>query len=505
MARRSTLPMWNVLALNRAAPATLQDQLVAFFRDAVLAGALKPGARVPSSRLLAAEQGIARITAVEAYDRLMAEGYLVSRRGVGLFVAASLRHARVDGPRRPTRRQRGGSLADDRRRVGGSPASARDRHDAGTILPLATGLPALDEFPWHDWTRISGRVHRERSTAALAYGDPQGLAELRTAIAEYLGAARGIVCDADQVVIVSGAQQGIDLTARSVAAPADRVWVEEPGYATAREALAAARLDVVAVPADAAGIDVAAGVRLAPTARLAVVTPSYHYPLGGTLSLPRRIDLLAWAHRSAGWILEDDYYGEYRFAGRPLAPLHTLDRHARVLYLGTFSKILAPGLRLGYLVVPPHLVGRVTDLKRVTDRYAPGLTQLVLARFIAEGRLAAHVRRMRALYRERRSALLAALARYGADVLDVGEPPDAGLHLAARLRVDVDDDVVSRRVRSRGVQATALSTYYARAPRARGFVLGFANTAEPAIGPAVHTLAATIRLCVLEDAERRRR
>ena len=489
MSGRATQPLWNVLSLDRRASraaGSLQDQIVAFFRDAVLRGALKPGARLPSSRQLAAELGVARITAVEAFDRLAAEGYFVTRRGVGLFVAETVTDAYLRAlPVKSSRPRRGAaSVALPTRPAPPPPMDA---------LPLGTGVPALEEFPWRDWARISARVYRERPVAALAYGDPQGLPELRVAIADYLGAARGIVCDPDQIVVVSGSQQGIDLTARVVAAPGESAWFEEPGYGAARAALAAARLRVVLVTADGNGIDVAAGIALAPEARLAVVTPSYHYPLGATLSLPRRRALLAWAHATGAWILEDDYYGDYRFAGRPQTPLHALDRHERVLYLGTFSKMLAPGLRLGYLVAPRPLVARLTELKTATDRYTPGLMQLVLARFIAEGRLAAHVRRMRAVYRDRRTALLDAIDRHARDVLDVGAPPDAGLHVAARLTVDVDDAAISLSARSEGIAAAPLSAYYARPPRTRGFVLGFANTPVSQAAPAVRTLARTIR------------
>ena len=510
MPRRPTQPLWNVLALDRASATSLQDQIVAFFRDAVLRGALKPGARLPSSRQLAADLGVARITAVEAFDRLSAEGYFVTRRGVGLFVADTVTDAYLSGL--PTRmpRARKPALALD------TSASTRGTHapaarDSGTrtpaatapsrafetpaadALPLATGVPALEEFPWRDWARISARVFRDRPAAALAYGDPQGLPELRSAIADYLGAARGIVCDPDQIVVVSGSQQGIDLTARVVASPGDTAWFEDPGYGAARAALAAARLKVALVPADRDGIDVARGIADAPTARLAMVTPSYHYPLGGTLSLPRRRALLAWAHATGAWILEDDYYGEYRFAGRPQPTLYALDRHARALHLGTFSKMLAPGLRIGFVVAPRPLVQRLTEMKMATDRYTPGLMQLVLARFISEGRLAAHVRRMRTLYRERRAALLDALATHARDVLDVGEPPDAGLHVAVRLTVPVDDVAVSRALRTRGIGAAPLSTYYAGTPKTRGFVLGFANTPAGAADALIREVARRLR------------
>ena len=488
MPRRPTQPLWNVLALDRTSATSLQDQIVAFFRDAVLRGAMKPGARLPSSRQLAADLGVARITAVEAFDRLSAEGYFVTRRGVGLFVANTVTDAYLSGlPTRPRHARTPAAT---------TPAPAKTRSldtPSADTLPLATGVPALEEFPWRDWARISARVFRDRPAAALAYGDPQGLPELRSAIADYLGAARGIVCDPDQIVVVSGSQQGIDLTARVVASPGDAAWFEDPGYGAARAALAAARLKVALVPADRDGIDVARGIADAPTARLAMVTPSYHYPLGGTLSLPRRRALLAWAHATGAWILEDDYYGEYRFAGRPQLPLYALDRHARVLYLGTFSKMLAPGLRIGFVVAPRPLVQRLTEMKMATDRYTPGLMQLVLARFISEGRLAAHVRRLRTLYRERRAALLDALATHARDVLDIGEPPDAGLHVAVRLTVPVDDVAVSRNLRKLGVSAAPLSTYYASTPKVRGFVLGFANTPAGAADALIREVARRVR------------
>jgi GntR family transcriptional regulator/MocR family aminotransferase len=359
------------------------------------------------------------------------------------------------------------------------------------LLALSPGHPALDEFPWREWSRITARVHRERPAAALGYGDPQGEPELRKAIADYLGAARGIACVPEQVVVVSGSQQGIDLAARALAEPGDRVWCEEPGYPAGRAALVAASLKTVAVPVDNEGIDVAAGARRAPNARLAFVSPAQHYPLGSVMSLGRRLALLDWAERADAWILEDDYAGDYRYAGRPLAPLHTLDG-SRVLFLGTFSKVLAPGLRLGYLVVPPDVAGRITAFKSATDRQPPGIAQRVLARFIAEGRLAAHLRRMRVLYASRREALIAALTREAAGLLDPGSAPEAGLHIAARLVVPADDEAASRHALARGIHAPPLSSYYASTRRQRGFVLGFAATAERDMPRAARGLASAI-------------
>ena len=488
MSRRSVLPLWNSLALDRAAARSLQDQLVDYFRSAVLEGRLKAGIRVPSSRALAADHGVARITAVQAYERLVAEGYLAARPGSGLFVAESQLDQRiVPAPpqRRSARKPRMPALE---RSLPAMPMSRRPDER----LPLATGIPALDHFPWSDWARITARIHRERPLDALGHGDPQGERALREAIAEYLGAARGIACTAEQILVVAGSQQGIDLTARALARAGDAIWTEEPGYPVGRAALQAAQLERVPVPVDDEGIDVAAGVRRAPGARLALVTPSHHYPLGFTLSLRRRLALLDWAERADAWILEDDYDGEYRYGGRPLAPLYTLDRGHRVLYLGTFSKVLAPGLRVGYLVVPAGAIDAFTALKAAADRHAPSLTQRVLARFIGEGRLGAHLRRMRGLYARRRLALLDALEREAAGLLRASDAPEAGLHLVAWLDRPADDVAASQRALEKRVYAAPLSTYYAGPERERGFVLGFANTREDAARPAVRRLVEAI-------------
>lgn len=486
MPARSLSPLWNSLALDRRAGLPLQDQLFAYFREGVLAGRLKAGTCVPSSRALAAEHGIARLTAVQAYERLVAEGYLVPRAGAGLYVTESAPEPGLRAPEAPPRQQRRARAPRPFRR----PAPALRERPRG-LLALSPGHPALAEFPWREWSRITARVLRERPAAALGYGDPAGEPELRKTIANYLGAARGIACAPEQVIVVSGSQQGIDLAARALAEPGDRVWCEEPGYPAGRAAFQAASLKIVSVPVDGEGIDVSAGARRAPHARLAFVSPAQHYPLGGAMSLGRRLALLDWAERADAWILEDDYAGDYRYAGRPLAPLHTLDG-SRVLFLGTFSKVLAPGLRLGYLVVPPAVAERFTAFKSAADRQPPALTQRVLARFIAEGRLASHLRRMRVLYAARREALIAALGREAAGLLDPGGAPEAGLHIAARLLMPADDEAASRHALARGIHAPPLSSYYAGARRQRGFVLGFAATAERDMPRAARGLAAAI-------------
>src|SRR5262249_43779169 len=312
----------------------LQDQIVGYFRDAVLSGRLKGGARVPSSRVLAADHDVARITVVEAYDRLVAEGFLMSRPGSGHFVAAT------EGE--PTIRLVAGTSRRQRKRM---PELRRNdqvflvpERRLG-LLPLSPGVPALDRFPWRDWARITARLLRERPADAMGYDDPRGDCGLRQAIAEYLGQARGIACTADQVIVVAGSQQGIDLTARVVAAPGAEAWVEDPGYPAARAALASAGLGIVPVPVGAEGLDAAKGAEMAPRARLVLVSPSHQYPLGATMSLRQRLALLDWAERADAWILEDDYDGEYRYGGGalaappppPPAPPHPRPRQPRAL------------------------------------------------------------------------------------------------------------------------------------------------------------------------------
>ena len=291
MALRPLAPLWNTLVLDRRGAVSLQEQIVAYFRDAVLSGRLLSGARVPSSRALAVDQGIARITAVQAYDRLVAEGYLVARRGSGFLVAEGIPVEFLAKSPAAT-----GKVRDARipplKPVGWT-QTIPDRPHAP--LALSLGMPAVDQFPWQDWSLITQKVYRERRQDMLCYGDPCGALELRAAIARYLATARGIACEPSQIVIVSGSQQGIDLAARALVDRKERIWMEEPGYQMARAAFQAALVETVPVPVDREGIDVAAGMVLAKRARLALVSPSYQYPLGVTLSLPRRLALLEWA------------------------------------------------------------------------------------------------------------------------------------------------------------------------------------------------------------------
>lgn len=480
-------PIWSRFALDRSDTRPLQDQIVAFFREAISSGQLRSGARLPPSRELAKELGVARNTVALAYERLTAEGYLDSRVGSGTFVAEGLPGTKPAGRNLPVRRPS---------TRGQRTLNAVTGFVASSTLPLTPGLPALDEFPFTLWARMTSRFWRSEPRALLPYGDPAGYAPLRRALANYLRAARGIACDPGQVLIVSGSQGGIDTTARVLLDLGDPVWVEDPGYVAGRSALAANGARLVPVPVDEHGLDPVEGERLAPNAKLAMVSPSHQYPLGSSQSLPRRMALIGWAQRADAWILEDDYDGEFRYAAKPVSALHSLDPDGRVLYLGTLSKVLAPSLRIGYLVVPADLVDAFSAARAVSDRHVPIEIQAVATEFIEGGHLAAHVRRMRPIYDDRRRALLDAFREVDAVI----EPVDysAGLHFVAKLSPDFDDVKASALGLKAGVNAPALSTYGLTRTDLNGFVIGFANTSEDKARWAVKRLKAAV-----EQAARR--
>ena len=478
--------------LDRSSPEALYRQLYARLREAVLSGRLAAGTRLPSTRALAAELGVSRNTVTGAFLPLLSEGYLEGRVGSGTYVSRSLPenllHAGQGNGRDEGRRTGGGAEGgepDDARRGRSRPRGLSGRGkllaatstttvaDRGRPRAFRPGVPALDAFPHREWKRLVARRWRNPPWGLLGYGEPAGHRPLRQAIAGYLGAARAVRCSWEQVVVVSGSQQALDLAARVLLDPGDEVWVEDPGYAGAKAALAGSGARVVPVPVDEEGLDVAAGEAVAPEARLACVTPSHQYPSGVTMSLERRLALLEWADRAGAWVVEDDYDSEYRYSGRPLEALQGLDPAGDVVYVGTFSKVLSPGLRLGYLVAPPDLVDAFVAARELTDRHSPQVEQAVLADFMAEGHFGRHVRRMRSLYAERRAALLESAERELAGLLDV-VPAEAGMHLVGLLPKGEDDREVSRRAAAAGVEAPPFSAFSLAPPRAGGLVLGYA-------------------------------
>ena len=466
---------------------SLTRGLAAALRESVLTGQLRPGARVPSTRALAAEHGVSRNTALDAYAQLVAEGYFETRRGAGTFVApaladdASARRSRRPPPRRADRSP---GLSARGRLIASTPTSVSD----DKLRAFSPGLPSLDPALFAIWGRVAARRQRRLSPTLLNYGDDAGHAGLREAIAAHLGPTRGVLCTPDQIVITGGTQQGLDFAARLLTDPGDAVWLEDPGYTGARAALAAGGAELVPVPVDEEGLRVDQGERRAPRARLAYVSPSHQYPTGVTMSLARRLRLLEWAERAGAWILEDDYDSEFRYGTRPLPALQGLDRSARVLYFGTFSKVLFPALRLGYVVAPAPLVPSFRTAAAIAGHGASGVSQAVLADFIVEGHFARHVRRLRARYEERRALFVAEMrARLGRSIALTGA--EVGLHICGRLTPGIDDRDVSRRAAAAGLTAPALSDYYLRGPEARGLVLGYGHLTPDEIRAGVRKLA----------------
>jgi GntR family transcriptional regulator/MocR family aminotransferase len=362
----------------------------------------------------------------------------------------------------------------------------------GPARPFRPGTPALDEFPFEVWGRLAARHWRRPPAGLLGYGDPAGHLPLREAVATYLGTARAVRCGPEQVIVTAGAQQALDLAARLLVDPGDQVWIEDPGYLGARAALSGAGARLVPVPVDEEGLDVSAGAARAPRARLVYVSPSHQYPLGVTMSLARRLQLLEWAERAGAWILEDDYDSEYRYAGRPLAAMQGLDRGGRVIYLGTFSKVLFPALRLGYVVVPEGLSCAFANARGVLSRFSPSVDQAVLAEFIEEGHFARHIRRTRSLYAARQAALVKAVRSELAGALEVS-PDEAGIHLVGWLKEGADDGAASSAAARLGVDAQPLSSFTLEHRRRPGLVLGYAGYDERQLRAAARRLAAALK------------
>jgi GntR family transcriptional regulator/MocR family aminotransferase len=480
------------LTLDPQAGEALHRQLYDRLRDSVLAGALPPGTRLASTRTMAHELGVSRNTVMTAFNQLLAEGYLQGRTGSGTYVTRTLPDDALRA-RRATpaveRAPRGRGVSGRGARLIATPVSV-----VRPAAPAAfrVGLPAVDEFPLELWSRLLARTWRDATFSLLGYGDPAGHLPLRTAIAEHLAVARGVRCAAEQVVIVSGSQQALDLVSRVLLDPGDRVWIEDPGYPGARAALAGAEATIVPVPVDGEGLDVEAGVARAPDAAMAYVTPSHQYPLGVTMSLARRLALLEWARTAGAWVLEDDYDSEYRYAGRPIAALQGLDADGRVIYMGTFSKVMLPSLRLGYLVLPPDVVDAFVAARAVSDRHSPTIDQVAMTEFITEGHFERHIRRMRMLYADRQAALLDAARRHLDGVLDL-RPDPAGMHIVARLAAGADDAALSLRAREHRVEAQPLSSYYLSEAPIPGFALGYAAVPERSARAAVVRLAQALR------------
>ena len=429
-------------------------------RGSIAEGRLRPGDRLPSARAYAQELGVARGTVDLAYAILAGEGYVEARGRAGTRVAAGA--TRVPGPRQAS----AASAV--------NVASALRQHG---LLPLSPGVPAFDLFPRKLWTQLVRRHVRRLGRAELSYPDPQGNMKLREAVAAYLAVARGVTCSPDEVVITGGFQSALGLVAQRLLRTGDAAWVEDPGYSPIRLALAQIGAQPVKVRVDADGLDVDAGLAAAPEARLAVIAPAHQFPMGVTLSLPRRLQLLDWAERADAWILEDDFDGEFRYQGRPLPALKSLDRSGRVFYTGTFSKTLFPALRLGYLVVPPSHVEAFRQAMRYLDGGRPALEQAVTAEFLSDGHFARHIKKMRAAYRSRRTMLAAALAaRFGTSARI--EQGTGGLHLILRVEGGLGALEYMPWYGDQALGAIPMRVLTDRPDLTDGLLVGFANVPE---------------------------
>ena len=461
----------------------LARQLYQALRERILDGRLRSGTRLPAGRELAEMLGVSRNTVGRALDQLYAEGYVQTRVGDGTYVAALVLQvepqtvvASTPAPSAALQRVQAQQL---RMPPSGAPRAFR------------VGVPAFDLFPFQTWARLQARFWRKPSPARLGYGDPAGDAQLRELVAAYLRNSRGLQCDPAQIVITCGAQQAISLCAQLLVDVGDQVAVENPGYRAAGHAFAAAGAQLCGMAVDNDGLDVAA-LSQVQDCRLVYVTPSHQYPTGVTLSLARRLALLEWAEREDGWIIEDDYDGEYRYNGTPLAPLAALDRQGRVIYVGTFCKIAFPALRLGYLVLPPALAPLFAQRRGLDMRNSEIGTQAVMAEFIAGGHFQRHIRRMRIAARSRRDALLGA---WPAAIAGCAALPavDAGLHLSVRVDSLARERELIAAAERVGVELNALSDYWlpdstSSADARAGLVLGFAAVPEPQIAQALALL-----------------
>ena len=501
MSKRTSPIKKPEIILDQNAPVPLYRQLYERLRGFILAGQLETGARLPSTRVLASELGVSRNTTALAYEQLLLEGYIESRVGDGTRVA----RLEPDLPFQVSRSTEDQYTTDT---SGTPPAVLAQRGQllvntpfpeelyatqasAGTSI-FRVGQPDVALFPYETWARLVARHARQSLQAVSLYQHAQGYAPLREAIAAHIGITRGVHCSPEQIILTAGAQGAFDLVTRVLLDPGDLAWVEDPGYLGARGTLLAAGARLVPVPVDQDGIDVEAGRQLCPDARLAIVTPSHQFPTAVTMSLSRRLALLEWGREAQAWIVEDDYDSEYRFSGRPLEALQGLDRARRVVYIGTFSKVLFPALRMGYLVVPTELLKGFIAARRFIDVHPPILEQMALTDFIVEGHYARHLRKMRVLYLERRNALVDALTRELGDTLEVSIP-EAGLHLVAWLPSGKSAQVAAHRAEAAGLHIQPIAQSNLRPLQRDGLLFGFATASPEESRKGVKTLALALQ------------
>lgn len=490
------------ITVDESQKTPLHRQIYKAIRRAILAGDCRPMTKLPSTRFLAEHLDVSRTTVVNAYEQLLAEGYLEGIKGKGTFVSAHLPEEFLQTPRVEARKNEKSSVS---RHLGFSDYGKKlfengraflKHHGAITLAPFQNSVTAIDEFPFDVWARITQKLHKRSAAALFGYSEPVGFRPLREAIAAHLKAARGVKCTADQVVITGGTQQALDLISRIFLEKKSEVLIEDPCYLGARNIFSAAGAKIISVPVDKEGFDLQHARRKSSRARLVYVTPSHQYPLGITMSLVRRLHLLEWAGETDSFIIEDDYDSEYRYSGRPLPSLQGLDRDGRVIYLGTFSKTIFPALRLGCLVVPADLTEIFAAVRVMTDLHSPTIEQAVLAEFIGDGHFSRHLRRMRGIYWERQQILVSEVGKYLEGFLEI-TPAELGMDLIGWLPEGVSDREVSLCTKEMKLKTVPVSAYYVDQTNVRGgLFLGYTAFNEKQIKNGVRQLAKAVDLFI---------
>ena len=490
MAKKSRVVLLDI-AVDRGGAVPLQRQVYLAIRHLILSGRLKAGARLPSTRSLANELRLARTTVLEAFGQLIFEGYLQGRVGSGTRVSSQV----------PQDVQALASVAEQYRvpslyrkpRIARRTAPYALQRVAKPIRPLRPGLPDIETLPLDLWSRLMAKHWRRAAAQFYTHADSLGYLPLRKAICDYVSGLRGVRCEPDQVIITAGAQQALYLCAKTLLDPGEWVWMEDPGYPRARMAFSSAQLRVVPVPVDLQGMNPAAASKKSPTAQMIYITPSFQCPLGYAMSLERRFDVLRIAARRNAWILEDDYFSEFRYGTGPVASLQSLDRNERVIYIGNFSKNIVPFLRIGFLIAPKSIVHLLRLTRTFVSRQPPGIDQAALAEFIAEGHLERHIRWTLQVYRERRQALVDAIRQYGGGLFGASEEGGVGMYLVAWLPPGVDDRSAARIASAAGVDSVPLSNFAVRKLHRGGLVLGYSAYRTDTIHTSVQRLCAAIR------------
>ena len=474
------------IVVDRTSAVSLRRQLYLGIRNLILTGRLKSGARLPSTRSLANELCLARTTVLDAFGQLVFEGYLEGKVGSGTRISSRVPHD-VQTLAFVTERYPIPSVHRKPRIARRTTPYALQRIRK-PMRPLRPGLPDIESLPLDLWSRLTAKHWRGAASQYYDHADSLGYLPLRKAICDYVSGLRAVRCDPDQVIITTGAQQALYLCAKTLLDPGESVWTEDPGYPRARMAFSSAQLRVVPVPVDSNGMNSAIASKMLPDPQMIYVTPSFQCPLGYAMNLERRFDLLRIAARNNAWILEDDYFSEFRYGANPIASLQSLDRNERVIYIGNFSKNIVPFLRIGFLVAPESIVHPLRLTRTSVSRQPPGIDQAALAEFIADGHLERHIRVTLQIYRQRRQMLVDAIRQYGRGVLEVSAEGSVGMYLVAWLPAGVDDRSAAGIASASGVDTVPLSNFALRKLRRGGLVLGYSGYPPQVIRKAAQQL-----------------